>query len=339
MILYFGNILSSTGNNPSFIELLVPKLQTIYSVISASHKKNKVLRLLNMIAVLLSNMAKTKVVLIDTYSYQGYYFAWVIGVICRYFKKPYVPIIRGGDFMNRMHQSPELTYSFLKHAGCVVAPSEYLYEALREKGIDVILIPNFIEINDYIFKPRSYVSLRLLWVRSFHKIYDPELAIEAVALLKNKFPSIQLTMVGPEKDGSLARCRELIIKCGLQRNITITGKLSKQEIRSISIDHDIFINTTTVDNHPVSVMEAMALGLIVISTNVGGTPYLVTHNENGLLVPIGDTARFAIAIETILFSPHLVQRFQDNARSKVEHYDWSVVKDHWMNLLNPYLAR
>lgn len=210
MILYFGNILSATGNNPSFIELLVPKLQTLYPVVAASHHKNKILRLLHMMGVLVRNGSKAKMILIDTYSYQGFYFAWVIGVLCRILNRPYIPIMRGGDFINRIEKSPGMTSSFLKHAAHVVAPSEYMYESLKNKGVKVIFIPNFIPIDDYQFKPRTHLSPRLLWVRSFHKIYNPELAIEIISTLKNKYPEVHLTMVGPDKDGSLDHCRELV---------------------------------------------------------------------------------------------------------------------------------
>ncbi len=338
MILYFGNILSASGNNPSFIELLVPKLQTLYPVLSASHQKNKTLRLLHMMGVLIRNRSKAKIILIDTYSYQGFYFAWIIGILSRFLNRPYIPIIRGGDFMNRMEKSPGMTSSFLKHAAHVVAPSEYMYESLRKKGVEVMFIPNFIPIEDYKFKSRTQLSPRLLWVRSFHKIYNPELAVEVVAQLKAKYPSVHLTMVGPDKDGSLERCRELVRSKVLESSITFTGKLSKQEIRLLALEHDIFINTTTIDNHPVSVIEAMALGLVVITTNVGGIPFLVTHEEDGLLVPSNDAETFVKAIEKILNDPERAQKFQVHARTKVEQYDWSIVKEHWISLLNPYFA-
>ncbi len=338
MILYFGNILSSTGNNPSFIELLVPKLQTFYPVVSASHQKNKVLRLLHMIGVLIRNQSKTKMVLIDTYSYQGFYFAWIIGTLSRVLNKPYIPIIRGGDFINRIAKSAGITSSFLRNAAHVVAPSQYMYEALRKKGVDVIFIPNFIEVSEYVFKARTKLLPRMLWVRSFHKIYNPELAIDVVAQLKSKYPSVHLTMIGPDKDGSLDRCRQLAKNKVLETNITFTGKLSKPEIRSLAFEHDIFMNTTTIDNHPVSVIEAMALGLVVITTDVGGIPFLVTHEQEGVLVPSHDAPAFVKAIESVLNNADRAHQFQTQARTKVEQYDWSIVKTHWINLLNPYFA-
>lgn len=339
MILYFGNILSASGNNPSFIELLVPKLKTLYSVVSASNKQNKVLRMLDMVAVLFQYRLKAKVVLIDTYSYQGFYYAWIIGTLCRLLHKPYIPIIRGGDFINRIKKSSGLTKSFLQYAAHVVAPSEYMYSALKTKGIEVLFIPNFIEIDEYNFKMRPTMYPRLFWLRSFHTIYNPELAIKIVELLKADYPEVILTMAGPDKDGSLERCRELVKAKSLEQYITFTGKLTKQQIREVAENHSIFINTTTIDNHPVSVIEAMALGLVVVSTNVGGVPYLVRDNEDGILVNSDDANAFVVAIESILQDTELANQFQANARAKVEQYDWSIVKEKWVSLLNIYLTK
>lgn len=339
MILYVGNILSGSGNNPSFIELLVPKLETLHPVVSASDRKNKIFRLLHMIGVLLRYRLKTKVVLIDTYSYQGFYFAWIIGLLSRWLRIPYIPIIRGGDFINRIENSPGMTTSFLRYAARVVAPSEYMYEGLKKKGIEVTFIPNFIEIGDYTFKPSATLSPRLFWLRSFHAIYNPSLAIDVVEILKKKYPDIRLTMAGPDKDGSLQRCRALVKSKMLEQVVTFSGRLTKPQIREIAPDHSIFINTTTIDNHPVSVIEAMALGLVIVTTNVGGVPYLVRHNEDGLLVKSGDAAAFASSIDSVLKDTALAKRFQLNARAKVELYDWLIVKEYWISLLNPFFVK
>lgn len=338
MILYFGNVLSATGNNPSFIELLAPRLNTIHPTLTSSTQKNKILRLADMIWFFLKHRRKCKVVLIDTYSYQGFYFAWIISVLCRFFSRRYIPIIRGGDFVNRMKNSPRLASYFLKNADLVIAPSEYMFLALKDRGVNVRFVPNFIEIGDYPFKSRAALQPRLFWVRSFHKIYNPSLAITIVAILKEKFPGVHLCMVGPDKDGTLEQCRSVVASKSLHSVVTFTGKLSKEKIREMSAQYDFFINTTTIDNHPVSVIEAMALGLVVITTNVGGIPYLVSNEREGILVPSGDANAFVKAIENLMQDRELARSMQLQAREKVEKYDWKEVRRHWEEILNPYFS-
>jgi glycosyltransferase involved in cell wall biosynthesis len=96
---------------------------------------------------------------------------------------------------------------------------------------------------------------------------------------------------------------------------------------------DIFLNTTNVDNTPVSVLEALACGLCVVSTDVGGIPYLLEHEEDALLVPPDDAEAMAAAVRRVLTEPGLAERLSRNARKKAEGFDWSVVLPQWERLL------
>ena len=73
----------------------------------------------------------------------------------------------------------------------------------------------------------------------------------------------------------------------------------------------------------------MALGLPVISTNVGGLPYLIDAEEDGLLVPKNDSDAFVNAIDRLIAQPEFAQQLSIAARKKVEQFDWEVVKQKW----------
>ncbi|MCK5815852.1 MAG: glycosyltransferase, partial [Flavobacteriaceae bacterium] len=111
-----------------------------------------------------------------------------------------------------------------------------------------------------------------------------------------------------------------------------TGVLSKKEWHKVSEDYDIFINTTNVDNTPVSVMEAMAMGLPVVTTNVGGIPYLLKDGEDAFLVPSNDHVAMTLKIIEIIEGEVNIQQILQAARTKVEQFDWSVVKNGWIDL-------
>ena len=96
---------------------------------------------------------------------------------------------------------------------------------------------------------------------------------------------------------------------------------------------DVFLNTTNVDNTPVSVIEAMACGLCVVSTNVGGLPYLLDDEQDSLLVQPDDPAAMATAVSRILRENVLATRLSQNARAKAEQFDWSTVLPQWLALL------
>lgn len=115
--------------------------------------------------------------------------------------------------------------------------------------------------------------------------------------------------------------------------VTFTGKLSKADWITLSEDYTIFINTTNFDNMPVSVIEAMALGLPVISTNVGGLPLLIDDEKEGFLVNSNSENEFIEAIKKIQSHPENMHKMTLNAQKKVENYDWNVVKKLWISLL------
>ena len=119
----------------------------------------------------------------------------------------------------------------------------------------------------------------------------------------------------------------------LTKQVKFTGVLSKKDWHQLSENDDIFINTTSVDNTPVSVMEAMALGLPVVSTNVGGLPYLIENEVDGLLINTNAVDEMVQQIERLLQNPSLVQNLTCMARKKVEQFDASIVKQQWNQLL------
>src|SRR5690606_21241130 len=188
-----------------------------------------------------------------------------------------------------------------------------------------ICIPNTIEIAKYPFKQSDYKAVNLLWVRSFSKIYNPLLAVKVLKTLQDEGIKASLSMVGPEGDGALHETRNMAKV--LQVEVTFIGKLSKKEWIHLSEDYYIFINTTNFDNMPVSVMEAMALGLPIISTNVGGMPFLIENGHDGILVNPNDSEEFVKAITWMLSHPDEVKIMTVNARTKIEQFDWKLVKE------------
>ena len=139
-------------------------------------------------------------------------------------------------------------------------------------------------------------------------------------------------MVGPDADGSMEAVKQLAKD--LQVTVKITGKLPKKDWIALAKDHNIFINTTNFDNMPVSVIEAMALGLPVVSTNVGGLPFLIKDNMDGLLVPPNNAEAFVVGIKQLINNPVASNTIAFNAREKVEQFAWGIVKHQWIELLD-----
>ena len=332
-LLYIGNHLSKTGKTETAIETLSKSLRLEgYEVFSFSNKTNKLFRLFDMLFAILKYSKKVDYVLIDTYSTSNFYYAFLCSQLCRIYNLKYIPILHGGNLPNRIKSNPKLSKAIFKNAFINISPSAYIQSEFAKQGFsNVIIIPNAIELKNYAFKQREFKTLKLLWVRSFSEIYNPLLAVKILKSLKDEGLKASLCMVGPEGDGSLEKTKDYAKALGV--DVIFTGKLSKTEWIKMSTDYNVFLNTTNFDNMPVSVIEAMALGLPIISTNVGGLPFLISHNEYGKLVNPNDVSGFVDAIKEIKSSPDIVIKLAQNARRKVEDYDWDKIKSQWISLL------
>src|SRR5205807_10486573 len=136
------------------------------------------------------------------------------------------------------------------------------------------------------------------------------------------FQEIHLTMIGQNKgDGSLERAQQLAANPAVNRHTVLRGAVPKADVPYWLNTGDIFLNTTNVDNTPVSVLEAMACGLCVVSTNVGGLPDLLRDGEDALLVPPREPDAMAAAVRRLLREPGLAERLSRNGRGKAEAID------------------
>ncbi|HEY9221794.1 MAG TPA: glycosyltransferase family 4 protein [Lutibacter sp.] len=333
-IIYIGNNLSEKSNYHSAMAALTKLLREEgHSVICSSDKTNKLSRLLAMCAAIIKHRKTTDVVLIDTFSTTNFYYALITSQLARILALKYIPILHGGNLPYRLKHSEFLSILIFKYAYINVSPSLYLAHEFKKYNFDTLYIPNTIPIAEMPFKFRTNLEPKLLWVRAFDKIYHPAMAIKVLVILKKSHDNASLCMVGPDKDGSLTQTKALAKQLGVAKRVTFTGVLPKKQWHQLSGNYDIFINTTNIDNMPVSIVEAMALGLPVVSTNAGGLPYLIENGADGLLIPVKDEKQMADAIESLLNNAEKAREMSNNARKKAEQFDGNRVKMQWHKLL------
>lgn len=333
-ILYLGNKLSHHGLTKGVIETLGPQLEREgYSVSYAGTHKNIVFRLFEMLCAVWQKRRKADYVLIDTYSSTAFWYAWLSAMFCRFLSIKYIHILHGGSLPDRLKRSKWFCDRIFMYSYANVAVSGYLKYYFEKAGYQAIMIPNNIDIAQYPFKRRTTLKPRLLWVRSFHRQYNPNMAADVLAMLLKDYADADLCMVGPDKDGSMQEFKNYCTQLGITEHVKVKGLLSKPEWHTLSEDYDIFINTTNVDNTPVSVIEAMALGLPVVSTNVGGIPYLLEDRKDALLVEKGDAAAIYRAADSLIENYHFSIELAKNAREKAESFEWNKIVLKWKFLL------
>ena len=328
-LLYIGNNLNTAKANISSIQVLGALLESEgYDLRYTSSKRNKMFRLLDMLWSCIWNSKWADAVLIDTYSTQNFYYAYACSLVCRLFNIPYLPMLHGGNLPERLEQNPKLSTSIFNNSFKNISPSIYLKNVFSKKGYDnVEYIPNSILLENYSVYPKSFNTIRLLWVRSFSKIYNPIMAIEVLIRLKELGHEAELCMIGPDTDGSLEKVKKYAKNIGVKTRFA--GKLTKEEWVNISEDYNIFMNTTNYDNMPLSIIEAMALGFPIASTDVGGIPFLIKNEEEGLLSPKNDANVMAKNIIRIFKDEKLRVNLSTNARKNAECFDWQSLKNQW----------
>lgn len=334
-ILMIGNYLPQPKYNKNIWQFLSEHLSVEgWCVISTSSKENRLLRLLDMLFTVWRYRHVYQIAQIDVFSGSAFAFAQSCSWLLRRLHKPVVFTLHGGRLAEYAQAHPKRVKRVFQRATVIVTPSPFLQQELRLFHTDIRHIPNPIDTHPAIVRLRKDPKPILVWVRAFHQIYNPTLAVRTIALLIPDFPDLRLLMLGPDKgDGSFTMFTQEAIKLGVDTHIELIGAVDHDDVLLWLDKADIFINTTNFDAAPRSVLEAMANGLCVVSTNVGGVPYIIEDGKDGLLVPPGEPTLMADAIRKILTNHNLAERLSANARLKAIQYDWSSVLPRWLDLL------
>lgn len=305
-----------------------------WQVITTSASYQRLGRIADMMRTIWQKRANYSVAQVDVYSGLAFMWAEMTTWMLRRLGKPYTLTLHGGNLPEFAKQHPRRVRQLLNHAAAVTTPSHYLLNELKPYRSDLCLLPNPLNLAQYEYRWRQTARPRLIWLRAIHRLYNPALAVHVLAQLRPQYPDIQLRFVGPDKgDGALAEVQNVIQKEGVEESVILVGGVVKADVPYQLNQGDIFLNTTQVDNTPVSVMEAMACGLCVVSTNVGGIPYLLEDGVDALLVPPDDVTQTCDAVQRVLAEPGLAAALSRQARTKAEQWDWSVILPQWEKLL------
>ena len=334
-VLMIGNFLSGSVGVRCVCEDLAEGLRSRgWRVLAASSAKSRVLRLLHMLATAWLKRARYGVAQIDLYADLAFVYAEVMAASLSVLRCPYALTLHGGALADFALRSPGRLQRLLKSADAVTAPSPYHQEGLRQFRSDIRVVRNGLDLSLYQARRLTAARPLLVWVRAFHETYNPLLAVEVIRLLSAECPEMELLMVGPDKgDGTYGQTVGHVRAYGLSDRVRIVEAVPKTEVPLMLREGDIFLNTTDVDNAPVTVVEAMACGLCVVSTNVGGVPRLLCDGRDAILVPPRDAAAMAGAVRRIVGDPPLASLLSANARIAAEAFDREAVLTVWEELL------
>lgn len=324
-ILYIGNK-TLTGKTPNAHDTILKVLSTFSNVKSVSKKNSKLIRGAEVLTALMS-LCRFDFLIIDTYSTKNYFFTRYGAYVARLFKKPYICILHGGELPLRFHIHKRSMSIDLHSAATIVSPSKFLAKFFINEGFNVTQIPNPIEIEQIKFTKRVSARPKILWVRSMYTHYNPSLAVQIFNEVQVCFPELELTFVG--SNGNVEP-NELLRN---SRRINYLGLKSKEEWMKIAEGYDIFLNTSDVDNYPLSILEALSMGMVVVSTRVGDIGEIIDHKKSGFLYDKGNSNEAARLIMDILKNKYNTEEISREARKVGEMHDVQFIAKKWQTVL------
>ncbi len=235
---------------------------------------------------------------------------------------------RGGEAQLFLQRSAKLVRFSIRQAKALVVPSGYLSGVFSAFGMRAEIVPNIIDLSR--FRPRSSVrsgTVHLLVARNLEPLYDNETAICAFQLVRASgpgFANAQLTIAGSGPSEPLLR--QFVEAQGLTAVVHFAGRLERDAMAQMYRSADLLLNPSLADNMPNSLLEAWASGVPIVSTNVGGIPFLVNDGFNATLVAPADPQAMAKACCDILNDDSVWQARSLAGQKEAQRYTWNQVK-------------
>ena len=252
--------------------------------------------------------------------------------IGRFLNKRVIVNYRGGE-AEKFFQGAARFFLWVFHfADALVVPSQYLQTIFHKLGYTPIIIPNISELDRFHFRIPDYSrNIQFLCTRNFELYYDVMTLVKAFKKVKKKLPGASLILIG---EGSLKHIiADYVRENNLTESIVFQGRVDPDDMPLYLEKNDIFVNSSVVDNYPISLLEAFSIGLPVISTASGGIPYMIEHGKSGILVPPED--HMTLAKEMILLAQdlNLGRKLALNARKFADEHSWEKI---WPKLKAEY---
>lgn len=249
--------------------------------------------------------------------------------IARWRDTPVIVNYRGGQAAEFLAGAPGFVREGLQRAASVVTPSVFLQRVFAQHGVSADIIPNIIDLARFSAAEgqRRAGPPHLIVTRNLEPIYDIATALRAFALVRRCHAAARLTVAGSGPD--LDALRELSRDLGIADAVTFSGRIDNADIGRLYAGADMMLNPSTADNMPISILEALASGVPVVSTRAGGIPDLVRHEYTALLVPVGDAQAMASQALRLLDDPALADRLRAQGRHEASMYAWPQVRLKW----------
>jgi glycosyltransferase involved in cell wall biosynthesis len=231
---------------------------------------------------------------------------------------------RGGEAEEFFARAFAWVKPSLQKADAIVVPSSFLGGIFGKRGFATRIVPNIVNLERFAPGVRTEAAPHILVARNLERLYDNASALRAFALIRQQHSGARMTIAGsgPEREALERLAGEL----GVAEAVTFAGRVENSEMPALYQTVSIALNPSLADNMPISILEALASGVPVVSTDVGGVPFLVEDGKTALLVPPGDHEAMARACLRLLADQRLAERLVGAGQVLAREFAWRQVR-------------
>ena len=209
----------------------------------------------------------------------------------------------------------------------IIVPSQFLVDVFAKFDLRAKGIFNFVETEKFKFRARKPLKPVFLANRNFEAHYKVRDVLRAFSTIQKKIPAARLIIAGVGSEES--ELKKLSTDLQL-KNTEFVGRIEQEKMPEFYDQADIYLNSSIVDNMPLSIIEAFSCGLPVVTTDAGGIPFIVEHEETGLLVSVDDHESLAQESIRLLENDELAQKIIAKSRAECVKYSWSQIREQWL---------
>lgn len=252
------------------------------------------------------------------------FFPIVLGVVVgRKLNKRLVVTYHGGGADGFFECHARFVRRYLLKVDVNIVLSGFLSDIFSRYEIPHRVVPNVIALEDGIFRQRDVIHPHYISIRSHTPLYNIECIIRAFAEVKNNIPEARLTILG---DGPSRKDLEaMVADLGLV-DVSFVGRVDNKDVYRYLDKDDILLSAPRVDNMPISLLEAFNAGLLVISSRVGGVPYMIEEGVNGMMFESDDSKQLADKMIQAVAEQDATKMMIRNAYGTLSRYSWSEVR-------------
>jgi len=262
------------------------------------------------------------------------YFSFVIAptpaiLIGKLYRRKVLLNYHSGEAEDHLQRWQRTAIPTIRLADIVIVPSEYLVTVFQQFGLSAKPIYNLIDTDKFRFRDRNPLRPVFLSNRNLEAHYGVDRVLRAFKIIQHKNPEAMLTIIG---DGTQRQNLEELATEIQLRNTTFRGQVDPTRIAETYDEADIYLNGSEIDNQPLSLLEAFACGLPIVTTDAGGIPYIVTDGKTGMVVPRGDYVQMAERVFSLFANPANTKQMIELGRLECRKYSWDAVRDGWLDV-------